>query len=85
VVVIGTLAAAVIAWRLGITFGPAGPLAAVHPAVGDKLPSKLAIDGFAPFLAWPIGGLAGVVISTYLSRADPVEDGLTGAPQSASL
>jgi hypothetical protein len=74
VVIVATAAGAVVAWRLGISVGPDGPAAAVRPAVGDKLPSKLAVDGVAPFLAWPIGGLLGVVCGTWLSREDPAED-----------
>lgn len=84
VVLVATAAAAVIAWRLGITVGPDGPLAAVHPAVGTKLPSKLAVDSVAPFLVWPISGLLGVVGATWLSRADPVEHRAIGEPLSAS-
>lgn len=79
VVVAGAIVAGLIAWRLGIGFGPDGPLAAVDPKVGARLPSKLAVDGVAPFLAWPVGGLAGVVLSTWLSRGDPV-DGTIGEP-----
>ncbi|MDX6277730.1 MAG: hypothetical protein QOJ72_1858 [Nocardioidaceae bacterium] len=75
VVIVVTGVAAVIAWRVGILVGPEGPLHAVHPAVGDKLPSKLAVDGVAPFLTWPIGALLGVVCGTWLSREDPVADG----------
>lgn len=84
-VILATAAAGVIAWRLGIVLGPDGPLAAVHPVAGDKLPSKLAIDGVAPFLAWPIGGLVGVVGATWLSRGDTVEDESIGEPLSATL
>ena len=84
VVIVATAAAAVIAWRLGIMVGPDGPLAAVKPAVGTKLPSKLAVDGVAPFLVWPISGLLGVVGATWLSRADAVEDGSIGEPLAAS-
>jgi hypothetical protein len=60
-VIVATLLAAVIAWRLGVQFGPADPRSVAHPAVGDMLPSKLAIDGVPPFLAWPIFGLLGVL------------------------
>lgn len=67
-VIVSTLIAAVIAWRLGVAVGPAGPSTAVNPEVGDLLPSKLAIDGVTPFLAWPIFGLLGVLGATWTHR-----------------
>jgi hypothetical protein len=73
-VIAATGAAAVIAWRIGVTLGPDGPLAAVSPAVGTKIPSKLAVDGVAPFLIWPIVGLFGVVGATWMSREAPSDE-----------
>lgn len=73
-VIVLTLVAALIAWRIGVVFGPPGPLHAVRPAVGDKLPSKLAVDGVAPFLVWPIVGLAGVLAATWSGHEAPVDD-----------
>lgn len=84
-VIVATAAGAVIAWRLGIMVGPDGPLAAVHPAVGAKLPSKLAVDSVAPFLVWPISGLLGVLGATWLSRVDQVGDEPFGEAIPASL
>ena len=83
-VVVTTTVAAVVAWRLGVVVGPDGPLAAVNPRVGDKLPAKLAIDGVAPFLVWPIAGLLGVLGATWtgpteLSEVGPLDDALTAA------
>lgn len=78
-VIVVTLAAAVIAWRIGIAIGPVGPREAVNPAVGDKLPSKLAIDGVAPFFAWPVFGVLGIVLTTWM-RKDT--DEYVGAHQS---
>lgn len=69
VVVVTTLAAAVIAWRLGVAFGPPGPFAVDNPALGDRLPAKLAVDGITPFLVWPIFGLAGVLAATWTARS----------------
>ena len=77
-VVVATLAAAVIAWRIGVAIGPVGPREAVDPAVGDRLPSKLAVDGIAPFFAWPVFGVAGIVLTTWM-RKD--EDEYVGAHQ----
>ncbi len=69
-VIVATLAAAVIAWRIGVAIGPVGPREAVDPAVGDMLPSKLAIDGIAPFFAWPVFGVLGIVLTTWMSKDD---------------
>ncbi|MCW2751085.1 MAG: hypothetical protein JWR83_2195 [Aeromicrobium sp.] len=72
-VIVTTLAAAVVAWRLGIMVGPDGPLAAVNPAVGTRIPSKLAVDGVAPFVVWPIVGLIGVLGATWMSHEAPLD------------
>ncbi len=69
-IIVTTLLAAVIAWRVGVMLGPVGPQAAVDPAVGDLLPSKLAIDGVAPFVVWPIFGVMGLLITMWLSKDD---------------
>lgn len=67
-VIIATIAAAVIAWQVGMALGPVGPKEAVNPAVGDLLPSKLKIDSVAPFLAWPIFGVIGVFVASWVSK-----------------
>jgi hypothetical protein len=67
-VVLTTVAAALIAWRVGIELGPVGPRDAVDPAVGDMLPSKLAIDGIAPFVVWPMFGVIGVFIASWMGK-----------------
>jgi hypothetical protein len=60
-----TLLAAVIAWRIGVALGPPSPASVAGVSVGDRLPSKLGIDGLTPFLVWPIFGLVGVVGATW--------------------
>lgn len=75
-VIVSTVAAAVIAWRLGVAIGPDGPLGAVKPAVGDKIASKLVVDGVAPFMVWPILGLFGVLGATWTSHDPAVEEPL---------
>lgn len=65
-IVVTTLIAGVIAWRLGVAIGPEGPQAAGERAVGERIPAKLAIDGIAPFVAWPMFGLIGLLIGTWL-------------------
>lgn len=79
-VVVSTVVAAIIAWRVGVMLGPDGPRAAVNPAVGDKIASKLAVDGVAPFLIWPILGLLGVLGATWTSHETPVDE-----PQPAAV
>jgi Na+/H+-dicarboxylate symporter len=71
IVILTTLVAAVIAWQVGVALGPEGPQAAVDPNVGDLLPSKLKIDSIPPFLAWPLFGMLGVVLSTWMSKEAP--------------
>lgn len=60
-----TALAAVIAWRVGVELGPPPPGSVTGAAVGDRIPSELAIDSVAPFLVWPIFGLAGVMAATW--------------------
>ncbi|WP_344771400.1 hypothetical protein [Aeromicrobium panaciterrae] len=69
-VVMVTLVAAVIAWRVGIALGPVGPREAVNPSVGDHLPSRLKVDGIAPFVAWPVFGVLGVLLTTWMRKGD---------------
>lgn len=81
-VVVTTLVAGVIAWRVGVALGPVGPQAAVDPAVGALLPSKLAIDGFAPLVVWPIFGVLGVFLATLMSKEtdEPLAGALASEP-----
>jgi hypothetical protein len=62
--------AAVIAWRIGVALGPADPRESVHPSLGDRLPAPLEIDAFAPFLAWPIFALFGLLLAAWLERSE---------------
>lgn len=73
VLIVVTLAAAVVAWRLGVELGPPDPLNVTGASVGERLPSMLAVDGFAPFLVWPIFGLAGLLCTTWWGANDPAE------------
>lgn len=58
-IVVLTLTASVIAWRLGVRLGPPDPSTVRDAKVGDHIPARLAVDTFAPFLTWPVFGLAG--------------------------
>lgn len=71
VVALGTLAAAVLAWRLGVVLGPDGPQAVRSPRLGDDIPARLAVDSPASFLVWAIAGLVGVFLATWLAGRRP--------------
>ncbi len=58
-----------IAWRLGVRLGPPDPSSVKGASVGDHVPAKLAIDGMAPFLVWPIFGLVGLIVATLIGVA----------------
>jgi hypothetical protein len=68
-VVAATVAASVIAWRLGILLGPPDPSSVKGVSVGDHIPARLAIDGLTPFLVWPIFGLIGLIVTTLIGVA----------------
>ncbi len=83
-VAVVTLLAAVIAWRVGVALGPVGPREAVDPAVGDRLPSRLALDGLAPLMVWPTFGVLGVFLATLISGTDEADlevQGSAGEPR----
>lgn len=69
------LVAGVIAWQVGVQFGPPDP-ATVQGKVGDTIPQELAIDTFAPFMVWPIFALVGLFLAVYSSS--------DGRPEGAS-
>lgn len=64
-VVVLTTVAAVVAWRVGVELGPPSPASVSDVSVGDRIPAQLEVDGLAPFLVWPIFGLAGVIGATW--------------------
>lgn len=57
-----SMAAALIAWRLGVEFGPPDPQAVAGLAAGDTVSDQLAVNAWTAFLAWPIGTLVGILI-----------------------
>lgn len=65
VVVLLTVAASLVAWRVGVELGPPPPESVVGVEVGQKVPAQLAVDGLVPFFVWPIFGLAGVIAATW--------------------
>ena len=65
----GSILASLIAWRLGVVLGPVDPReAAAGLAEGATVPDQLALNSIAPFLAWPIGALAGALAGTAFDR-----------------
>jgi hypothetical protein len=58
-VVSSVVAALVMRW-FGLGFSPPDPATLVDAhAVGDELPGHLALTGWTPYLAWPIGAVFG--------------------------
>lgn len=68
VVIVLTVLASLIVWRLGIALGPPTPASVSGVSIGDRIPAQLEIDALAPFLAWPIFGLAGVIVATWVKE-----------------
>lgn len=65
VLAVSAFLAGVIAWRVGVHFGPPDPASVSGTSLGDKIPQELAVDSFAPFLIWPIFALIGLLIAAY--------------------
>lgn len=57
---IAAFAAGVLAWRIGVVFGPPDPATVTGVKLGGVIPERLAVDSFPPFLAWPILALVGL-------------------------
>lgn len=74
IVVVLSVLAAVIAWRVGVELGPPDPASVPGVEVGDTIPAQLAVDGVAPFLVWPIFALVGVVLGTLGQRDRAADD-----------
>ncbi|MEJ7633413.1 hypothetical protein [Aeromicrobium sp.] len=66
IVIASSVIVAVVAWRFGVWQGPPDPASVTGVAVGDRVPAKLAVDGFSPFVVWPIFGLIGHILMTLL-------------------
>jgi hypothetical protein len=58
-IIVVTMIASVLAWRLGVLLGPPDPSSVKDVSVGGHIPARLAVDTLSPFLAWPISGLIG--------------------------
>lgn len=67
---IAAILAGVLAWRIGVAFGPPDPATVTGTSIGDKIPQELAIDAFTPFLIWPIFALVGLFVAVYSTSDD---------------
>jgi hypothetical protein len=62
--------AAVVTWLTGGLLGPDDPKR--HGAVGTKIPDALTVDAVAPFFAWAVFGLVGLLLGMALIDHAPV-------------
>lgn len=58
--------AAGLAWLVGHLLGPDGPSRTDHAAIGTRVPDALTVDAAAPFVAWAVFGVAGVLVGTWI-------------------
>lgn len=65
-VALGATLASVVAWRVGLWLGPGDPAATPDPQVGQRIPAQLAVESLASFVVWPMAGLLGVVLVTWV-------------------
>lgn len=65
--------AAVLAWLVGRLLGPDDPQRA--GPVGTRIHDALTVDAVAPFFAWAVFGVAGVLIGMALIEHTPAEPG----------
>lgn len=77
-VAVGSVAAGVLMWRVGMIGNPTDPMQlAKHAADGTKLQSRLYLANAVPLTAYPLGAL-GTLMSVFLTTGraaqDPVEE-----------
>lgn len=59
--------ASLVAWQVGVRFGPDDPLARQDVPLGDTVSAQLAVDAVAPFLVWPLFALIGLLFAMWLT------------------
>jgi hypothetical protein len=64
--------AAVLTWLVGGWLGPEDPQR--RGPVGTRIPDALTVDAVAPFLAWAVCGVAGLLIGMALIEHQPVRE-----------
>lgn len=62
------------AWQLGMWWGPDDPSTVSGLTEGDTVPDQLAVEGIAPFFAWPIGAMAGILVGSLFNRVPDQSD-----------
>jgi hypothetical protein len=58
--------AAGLAWLVGHLLGPDGPSSTDRGSVGTRIADALTVDAAAPFVAWAVFGVAGVLLGTWV-------------------
>jgi hypothetical protein len=54
-VVVGSVVAALLMWKVGVRLGPANPTAAAAKAADNtRLQGNLTVSGHSPFVIWPL-------------------------------
>lgn len=73
-VMVGGIVAGLLAWRLGLMWGP-GELAdrLATAAVGDRLPNALQLDSLGLLLTAPVAALIGFVLAVAFFASDEVD------------
>ena len=72
---LATAVAGVLAWRVGLLLGPGDPAATPDPRIGERIPAQPAVDAVASFVVWPVAGLLGLLLATWLvGRGDRVSE-----------
>ena len=67
---LGTALAAGVAYLVGTAISPPDPQSLVDSEpVGATLPAAIEVSGWTPYLCWPLGGLLGFLVATYLVSA----------------
>lgn len=65
-VAVGGLVAALVAWRLGVAFGPPDPATVRSIDLGDTVPERLALDTPTVFLAWALAAVFGAGATAFI-------------------
>lgn len=73
-VALGSVAAGLLMWRVGMLGNPADPVQlAKHAADGTRLPSRLYLANAVPLTAFPLGAL-GVLMAVFLTTGSAAEE-----------
>ncbi|MFL6090808.1 MAG: hypothetical protein ACJ71Z_11785 [Aeromicrobium sp.] len=70
---------AVLAWLIGGLLGPDEPT--LRGPVGSTLHDSLGVDAIAPFVAWAVFGVAGVLLGIWLFEHEPNDARAASDPQ----